>query len=242
MEEIMDNNEMPKGLQDSYNFEMRNAQKGLLNNYYAETEGYSLTKHENMISDNRKGQPDTVHPNLWGHFKLNMKCGLYRVNGAKDSEKMDNGYSVKAGDVFQIRGNDLANMTIVWSGNGWIVMDTLTTSGVANAVWKEIVQLAWANYLDQTLKMFPNVETLCSSHNWPRFGNDEYKRYINLQMDMYRFIHNATLYLANLGYTIFTRFPLDFPIMTPRPNLVAADYDDPKAASGQDSAGGQNEQ
>jgi len=358
-------------LQKSLAKEQCNAAKGLLVKVYAkvktETADYGLQKHDAMISANDQC-PKTVHPNLWEHAKLNMEYGLYRVNRieAPKSRNEDSRYDVKPGDIFQIRGNDLANMTLVYDGSGWIVMDVLTTSEVAYAVWTEIVQkylnakpvtaviyshthvdhyggvsglsqffdkgkckiyapegfkehavseniyvgtamsrrgmyqygtnldvgvtghvdcglgtrlsmgtnsiiepdiyvsgtkntkvkigkielefqytpgteapvemnvyiknsnvlfiaenccgtlhntltprgaqvrdpLAWANYLDQTLTRFPSVETICSSHNWPRFGKQECKRYLELQMDMYRFINNATLHLVNLGYTI----------------------------------------
>ena len=362
-------------LQSSLTNEQANAQRGLLKEVYARIENrFDLDKHIEMLKGTR---PASVHKNLWEHAKLNMNYGLFRVNGAKDNESPISGsrFSVKPGDVFQVRGNDLANMTLVFDGTGWIVMDVLTTGEVAQTVWEKIVQkylntakitaviyshthvdhyggvgglkeknflasnckiyapkgfteyavseniyvgtamnrrgmyqygtnleagveghvdcglgtliakgansiikpdvlvsdtentkavfkykdgnatkeltlkfqytpgteapaemnvyideskvlfiaenccgtlhnlltprgaqvrdpLAWANYLDQTLMMFPDVETLCSSHNWPRFGKEECTRYLELQMDMYRFINNATLHLVNRGYTI----------------------------------------
>jgi len=365
--------EIKDNLKNSLEREQGNATIGLLEKVYAELPppGYNLIMHKQMISENTTC-PDTVQENLWEHAKLNMLYGLYRVNGAIYNEQPKNApyYAVKTGDVFQIRGSDLANMTLVFDSKGWIVMDVLTSSGVAEEAWREIVQkylndkpitaviyshthvdhyggvgglkeffadnckiyapkgftehavseniyvgtamrrrgmyqygsylepgvnghvdcglgtllstgkssiikpdifvsdtenttavfnrgtcdelmlqfqytpgteapaemnvyiaesnvlfiaenccgtlhniltprgaqvrdpLAWANYLDQTLQMFPDVESLCSSHNWPRFRNEEYKSYIELQMDMYRFINNATLHLANRGYTI----------------------------------------
>lgn len=44
------------------------------------------------------------------------------------------------GDVFQIRGYDISNMTLVYDGSGWIVMDVLTTITIAGVVWQEVVQ------------------------------------------------------------------------------------------------------
>ncbi|MCL2840070.1 MAG: MBL fold metallo-hydrolase [Defluviitaleaceae bacterium] len=369
-----------ENLQMSLKQEQGNATKGCLKKICINVpDCFELEKHEKMLNENQSN-PDTVHENLWEHFKLNMNYGLFRVNEATNDEQPVAGscYAVKQGDIFQIRGHDLANMTLVFDGSGWIVMDVLTTSEIATVVWEGIVKeylntakinaiiyshthvdhyggvsglykffadeckiyapkgftehavseniyvgtamsrrgmyqygtnlsvgvtghvdcglgtllskginsiikphyyvshteivddshriaensrgcevtiggvtlqfqytpgteapaemnayivesnvlfiaenccgtlhniltprgalvrdpLAWANYLDQTLKMFPDVKVLCSSHNWPRFGNNEYKRYIELQMDMYRFINNATLHLINLGYTI----------------------------------------
>lgn len=40
------------------------------------------------------------------------------------------------------------------------------------------------------------------SHNWPRWGTEYLKEYIGNQRDLYRFIHDQTLRLANHGYTM----------------------------------------
>jgi alkyl sulfatase BDS1-like metallo-beta-lactamase superfamily hydrolase len=61
--------------------------------------------------------PSTVNPSLWRMARLNMHHGLFQVTGR----------------VFQVRGLDLANMTIVESDTGIIVIDTLTTVEVAAA-------------------------------------------------------------------------------------------------------------
>ncbi len=56
--------------------------------------------------------PDTVHPSLWRQARLNNHAGLYRVTEG----------------IYQLRGFDLANMTLIESDHGWIVVDPLTTS------------------------------------------------------------------------------------------------------------------
>jgi alkyl sulfatase BDS1-like metallo-beta-lactamase superfamily hydrolase len=61
--------------------------------------------------------PPTVNPSLWRMARLNRHAGLFEV-----TER-----------VFQVRGLDLANMTIVESDTGIIVIDTLTTVEVAAA-------------------------------------------------------------------------------------------------------------
>ncbi len=62
--------------------------------------------------------------------------------------------------------------------------------------------LAWANYIDQAIVSFPDLTAVCSSHNWPHFGNEDSIQYLGLQRDLYRYIHNMSLHLINLGYTI----------------------------------------
>lgn len=308
---------------------------------------------------------------MWEQAKLNMNVGLYRVNRTEDTSRdKAERFRVEAGDVFQIRGFDLANMTLLYDGEAWIIMDALTVSQTAAKAWNLIVQkhlldkpisaviyshshvdhyggvgglkpyfrgdceilapegftehavsenvyagtamgrrsvyqygnklpvnttgqidsgigkvtakgeksliapteeltfgmysdgkyiekqigkiamrfqltpgteapaemnvylpaqkllfiaenctatlhnaltprgaqvrdlLAWANYLDQTLVSFPGVEVVCCAHTWPHFGAADCTRFIELQRDMYRYIHNATLHLINQGYTI----------------------------------------
>ena len=62
--------------------------------------------------------------------------------------------------------------------------------------------LAWADFLDETLVTFPDLETVCGAHNWPHFGHGDSMKFLEIQRDMYRYINNATLRLVNLGYTI----------------------------------------
>lgn len=61
--------------------------------------------------------PATVHPSLWRHMSHLKHHGLYRVT--------DN--------VWQVRGFDLANMTIIRGSSGWIVIDPLTSVETSRA-------------------------------------------------------------------------------------------------------------
>ncbi len=55
--------------------------------------------------------PNTVNPSLWRHIGLLRKHGLYKVT--------DN--------VWQVRGFDVSNMTVIKGNSGWIVIDPLTS-------------------------------------------------------------------------------------------------------------------
>jgi len=59
--------------------------------------------------------PETVNPSLWRQSKLLMQRGLYQV---------DDG-------IYQLRGFDLANISIIEGERGWIVVDPLTTEATA---------------------------------------------------------------------------------------------------------------
>jgi len=61
--------------------------------------------------------PDSVHPSLWRMARLNANAGLYRLTDR----------------VYQLRGFDLANMTIVEGDSGIVVVDPLTTVETAKA-------------------------------------------------------------------------------------------------------------
>ncbi len=81
---------------------------------------YTFLNANNTLDD----APDTVNPSLWRNAKLNMQHGLFEV--------------VPDG-IYQLRGYDLAVMTVVKSDNGYIVIDPLTAIETANATWKELV-------------------------------------------------------------------------------------------------------
>ena len=60
----------------------------------------------------------SIHPSLRRQAVLNMAYGLYEVVPER---------------IYQVRGFDLANLTLVRGENGWIVLDTLTTRETAAA-------------------------------------------------------------------------------------------------------------
>lgn len=64
--------------------------------------------------------PDTVHPSLWRHMGLLRKHGLYALT--------DN--------VWQVRGFDVSNMTVIKGQTGWIIIDPLTSRDTAAAALK----------------------------------------------------------------------------------------------------------
>lgn len=62
--------------------------------------------------------------------------------------------------------------------------------------------LLWAHYIDEAIALFGDeVEVVFACHNWPEWGNDNANRYLREQRDIYKYIHDQTLRLANAGYT-----------------------------------------
>ena len=60
---------------------------------------------------------DTVNPILWRHAQLNAYIGLFKVTDG----------------VYQLRGFDIANMTLIEGKTGWIVVDPLTAPETSSA-------------------------------------------------------------------------------------------------------------
>jgi len=59
---------------------------------------------------------------------------------------------------------------------------------------------AWSHYIDEAERMFAGEsEVLFASHHWPRWGSVEARRFLRQQRDLYKYIHDQTLRLANHG-------------------------------------------
>ncbi|MEI6413235.1 MAG: alkyl sulfatase dimerization domain-containing protein [Pseudomonadota bacterium] len=62
---------------------------------------------------------------------------------------------------------------------------------------------AWSHYIDESLRLFADKsDVVMASHHWPRWGTSNVKDFLKKQRDMYRYIHDQTLRLANQGYTM----------------------------------------
>ncbi len=78
---------------------------------------YAFLAHEQV--------PDTVNPSLWRQARLNMNNGLFQVTDR----------------IYQVRGFDISNMTIIEGSRGLIVIDPLVSTEVAAAA----LELYWAH-------------------------------------------------------------------------------------------------
>ena len=60
----------------------------------------------------------------------------------------------------------------------------------------------WSRYLNQAIEMFGRQsDVVFSSHHWPTWGTAEIVGYLAQQRDLYAYLHDQTLRLANRGYT-----------------------------------------
>ncbi|MBF4377071.1 alkyl sulfatase dimerization domain-containing protein, partial [Vibrio anguillarum] len=61
---------------------------------------------------------------------------------------------------------------------------------------------AWAAYVDESLEMFTaKSDVMIGSHHWPTWGTNNITEQLEKTRDMYKFVHDQTLRLANQGYT-----------------------------------------
>ncbi|MFO1394070.1 MAG: alkyl sulfatase dimerization domain-containing protein [Steroidobacteraceae bacterium] len=59
----------------------------------------------------------------------------------------------------------------------------------------------WSGYIDEASRIFPDMEVVFASHHWPMWGHERVIGYLQAQRDLYLYIHDQTLRLANMGYT-----------------------------------------
>ncbi len=76
--------------------------------------------------------------------------------------------------------------------------------------------LQWSKYIDESIELFvDSTDVLFTSHNWPRWGRDDIREFLELQRDLYRWIHDQTMRFANQGLNALEiaehlRLPEDF--------------------------------
>ena len=62
--------------------------------------------------------------------------------------------------------------------------------------------LPWSKYLNEALEMWgKDAQVIFAQHHWPTWGNENVTALMRGQRDLYRFINDETLRLANEGYT-----------------------------------------
>ena len=61
---------------------------------------------------------------------------------------------------------------------------------------------AWSFYIDEAIDLFAGeADVLFASHHWPRWGKADGLKFLTTQRDLYKYVHDQTLRLANHGLT-----------------------------------------
>eukprot|EP01105_Mastigella_eilhardi_P021415 TRINITY_DN5182_c0_g1_i1.p1 TRINITY_DN5182_c0_g1~~TRINITY_DN5182_c0_g1_i1.p1 ORF type:complete len:644 (-),score=142.18 TRINITY_DN5182_c0_g1_i1:1388-3319(-) len=109
---------------------------------------WDFGRYEAFLSDGDPRSPayDSIHPSLQRQAMLNEHFGLYEV---------------VPNAIFQVRGFDLANMSIVRGTTGWIVLDCLTTMETARAA---------LHFVNEKLGQRPVTAVIFSHSHSDHFG------------------------------------------------------------------------
>ena len=95
--------------------------------------------------DDYEKAPDSVNPSLWENTKNNHAYGLFEVTDG----------------IYQVRGYDMANLTVVKGDTGWIVFDTLMSVECSQAAMQLI---------EKNLGKFPVKAVIISHSHADHFG------------------------------------------------------------------------
>lgn len=61
---------------------------------------------------------------------------------------------------------------------------------------------AWSHYINEAIDLFSGqTDVLFASHHWPRWGQKDVVAFLKKQRDLYKYIHDQTLRMANHGLT-----------------------------------------
>jgi alkyl sulfatase BDS1-like metallo-beta-lactamase superfamily hydrolase len=98
-----------------------------------------------------------------------------------------------------------AEMNFFFPDQGWLCMAENCSHNMHNLIPIRGAQarnsLAWSTYIDDALEMFGDrTKVMFASHHWPRWGTEDVQGFLSRQRDLYRWMHDQTLRLANHGY------------------------------------------
>ncbi|MEY3681152.1 MAG: hypothetical protein RL547_1765 [Actinomycetota bacterium] len=99
-----------------------------------------------------------------------------------------------------------AEMNFFFPDGGWLCMAENCSHTMHNLVPIRGAQvrdsLSWSKYINEAIELFgERTKVMFTSHNWPRWGADDVRGFLELQRDMYRWMHDQTMRHANLGLT-----------------------------------------
>lgn len=99
-----------------------------------------------------------------------------------------------------------AEMNFFFPDRGWLCMAENCSHTMHNLVpiRGALVRnaLKWSKYIGEAIELFGgSLDLVFTSHNWPRWGREDCIEFLELQRDLYRWMHDQTMRHANLGYT-----------------------------------------
>ena len=61
--------------------------------------------------------------------------------------------------------------------------------------------LKWSSYIDEAISLFGEADIYMGVHHWPIWGNERVIDFLKKQRDVYKYIHDQTVRMANAGMT-----------------------------------------
>lgn len=62
--------------------------------------------------------------------------------------------------------------------------------------------IKWSEVIDEVLQKYGTSNAVFASHHWPKWGAEHVSSFLKGQRDIYRYVHDQTLRLANQGMTM----------------------------------------
>jgi len=79
---------------------------------------------------------------------------------------------------------------------------------------------AWAGFIYEAIDLYGDTsEVVFLGHTWPRWGKENVAKFLRKQGDIYKYIHDQTLRLANHGYT-----PMEIAEQIKLPDALAREW------------------
>jgi len=90
------------------------------------------------------------------------------------------------------------------TSKGWLCMAENCSHNMHNLLPLRGAQardsLGWSKYINEALELFGADSSLMfASHHWPRWGTEDVAQFLGQQRDLYRWMHDQTMRLANKG-------------------------------------------
>lgn len=92
--------------------------------------------------DDYEKAPDTVNPSLWENTKNNHAYGLFEVTDG----------------IYQVRGYDMSNLTVIEGDTGWIVFDPLMSVECSEAAMQLIEKNLGARPIKAVICSHPHID------------------------------------------------------------------------------------
>ncbi|NND73805.1 MAG: MBL fold metallo-hydrolase [Ilumatobacter sp.] len=99
-----------------------------------------------------------------------------------------------------------AEMNFFFPDTGWLCMAENCSHNMHNLLPLRGAQardsLGWSKYINEAIELFgASTELMFASHHWPQWGRGDVDTFLRKQRDLYRWMHDQTMRLANHGLT-----------------------------------------